>query len=257
MAKIGCKYPCFAPIVSDASASALPTYSAGASIGELVAANLTIQLASGKLYADDGISESIDEFMSGTVAMETDEMSDATASMIYGCDVTDGEVIYNVDDTPVYGGLAYYKTVMIDGVRKYQCYFYPKVKAILGNDNAQTKGSSITFQTNSTSFEVFKSKNGDWRRTETFTTEAAAIAWVQDKLSVATWYLVTVAVNGSGVSTDKTGKNYVAAGANLVITVTGSPTVLSDNGTTFTLTDGAYTISTMAADHVVLIGKSA
>jgi len=256
MSKIGCKYPVFAPFATEPD-DALPTYSAGAVIGGLILANLTLQKASGELYYDDGLGESVDEFMSGDLAVETDDMSDSVTSLAYGCAISDGELTDNVNDTAPYGGLAYYKTILKDGVTKYQGFFYPKVKATLGNDNAQTKGNSITFQNSSTSFKIYKTKTGDWRKRETFTTEAAAIAWVQSKLSVATWYTVNVAVNGSGVSTDKTGINYVAAGASIVITVTGSPTVLSDNGTTFTLTNGAYTIATMAADHVVLIGKSA
>lgn len=256
MAKIGCKYPCFAPIATEPAAS-LPTYSSGAVIGSLVSANRTVQLASGKLYGDDDVVESIDEFMSGNIAMDTDDMEDAPTALIYGCAVDSGEVVYNKDDTPPYGGLAFYKTIVKNGVRKFQCYFYPKVKAILGNDNVQTKGNAITFQNTSTSFEIFKAKNGDWLRTETFTTEAAAIAWVQSKIAVATWYVVNVLVSGSGISADKDGKNYVAAGEDLVITVTGTPTSLFDNSVVISLTDGAYTVSEIAADHEVVFIKTA
>ena len=38
----------------------------------LVKADLSITLASGQLYADDQLAESVDEFVSGSVAMETD-----------------------------------------------------------------------------------------------------------------------------------------------------------------------------------------
>lgn len=59
---------------------------------------------------------------------------------------------------------------------------YPRVKAVLGNDNAATKADSITFGTNSTTFTVFRCNSDDWRITEELTTEAAAKAWVKEQL---------------------------------------------------------------------------
>ena len=62
-------------------------------------------------------------------------------------------------------------------------YFYPRVKAILGNDSAATKADSITFGTNSTTFTVFRCNSDDWRITEELATEAEALAWVKEKLT--------------------------------------------------------------------------
>lgn len=256
MSKIGCKRPIFAPFATEPD-NALPTYSGGAIVGGLISANLTLQKASGELYFDDGLGESIDEFMSGDLAMETDDMSDAVVSLAFGCAITGGELTDNVNDSAPYGGLAYYKTIIKDNVKKYQCYFYPKVKAMLGNDSAQTKGNSITFQNSSTSFKIYRAKNGDWRKRETFLTEAAAIAWCESKLAIATWYEVNVMVQGTGLTTNKTGVNYVAAGSSLAITVTGVPTSMFDNSVAITLTDGAYTIPAMAANHEVVFVKTA
>lgn len=186
MATFGAKYPRFNTIASEPE-GALPVYAATdpVTIGRLVKADLTVALASGKLYADDELAESVDEFSSGSIAMETDDMEDDVAAVVYGCTVTDKEVNFKRGDSPPMGGLAYYKVLMRRGVKYFKGYFYPRVKAALGNDTAQTKADSITFGTTSTTFTVFGANSDDWRITSTFTTEAEARAWVDEKLKGA------------------------------------------------------------------------
>ena len=186
MASFGAKNPYFNTI-KDEPEGALPTYDTAGpvKIGRLVKADLTVSLASGKLYADDELAESVDEFSSGSVAMETDDMVDDVAGKVYGCEVAGKEVHYKAGDSAPLGGLAYYKVLMRKSVKLFKGYFYPRVKAILGNDSAATKADSITFGTNSTTFTVFRCNSDDWRITEEFDTEAEAIAWVKEKLTPA------------------------------------------------------------------------
>ncbi len=182
MASFGAKYPYFNPVAEEPE-GALPVYKGEpVRVGRLVKADLTVNLASGKLFADDGLAESVDEFSSGSIAMETDDMEDAVAAVVYGCSVEENEVHYNVGDDPPAGGLAYVKKLMRRKKVLYKGYFYPLVKAALGNDTAQTKTDSITFGTNSTTFTVFACETGDWRFTEEFQTEAEAVAWIKEKL---------------------------------------------------------------------------
>ena len=175
MAKFGAKYPCFCKDGEDE----------GVILGKLVSANLTVNLASGELYADDILAEQASEFASGSLALETDDMTDAVAGVVYGATVADGVVTYKSTDTAPYGVLAYYKVLMRSGTKYYQGYCYPKAKAAIGNDNAQTKGSSITFQTTQTTFTIFADAGTNaWRETKTFSTESDAIAWVKSKVSI-------------------------------------------------------------------------
>lgn len=186
MASFGAKNPYFNTIKEEPEGT-LPAYDEAGpvKIGRLVKADLTVSLASGKLYADDELAESVDEFSSGSVAMETDDMVDDVAGKVYGCEVTDKEVHYKAGDSAPLGGLAYYKVLMRKGVKLFKGYFYPRVKAVLGNDSAATKADSITFGTNSTTFTVFRCNSDDWRITEEFDAEAEAIAWVKEKLTPA------------------------------------------------------------------------
>lgn len=183
MASFGAKYIRFNQIAEEPDGQ-LPIYKKGGTVtlGRLVKADLTVNLASGKLHADDELAESVDEFSSGSLVAETDDMEDDSAAAVYGCTVTDGEVHFKRGDSPPMGGLAYYKVLMRKGVKFFKGFFYPRVKAALGNDTAQTKGDSITFGTNSTTFTIFGSNSDDWRIWKVLKTEDEAKAWVDEKL---------------------------------------------------------------------------
>lgn len=175
MAEFGCKMPCF---LADGQ-------NAGINFGRLVSANLTLTMATGELYADDALDEGVTEFISGSIAMETNDITDEHAAIIYGCTVESGEVTYNTEDAAPAGVLGYYKCLMRNKKKYFKAIVYPCVKAAIGNDNAQTKGSSITFATVSTTFTVMSDGNGVWRKTKTFESEADAIAYIKNACRIA------------------------------------------------------------------------
>ena len=184
MAGFGAKYIKFNPI-KETPKNALPVYadSAPVQLGALVKADLSITSASGKIFGDDELAESIDEFSYATLGVETVDMMDEVASVVHGCTVEDKLVHYKYGDTPPEGGVAYYKVLMRGGKKFFKGIYHPRAKAALGNDSAQTRTDSITFTTTSTSFTVFACNSGDWRLTETFDIEADAIAWVDKMLA--------------------------------------------------------------------------
>lgn len=187
MAAFGAKYIKYAVIKTEEE-NKLPAYDAQKTkmIGSLVKADLTVNFASGELYADDLLAEKAEEFISGNIAVEVDELDDEVASVIYGATVNEqNEKVDNTGDNAPYGGLGYIKTLMKKGTKYYRAYYYPKVRAALGNDNTATKSSSITFSTTPVNFTVYEPKTGDWRYTKKFDTEAEAKAWIDSKLSSA------------------------------------------------------------------------
>ena len=188
MAQFGAKRPRFAPVATTPE-GALPTYNFEkvVTIGKLVKADLSLTNASGELYADDGLAEKIDMFASGSLALETDDKTDEVHAAIHGAtlDETTSEVTDSDADVAPRGGLAYYKVIIRNGVRYFKGVFHPLANAILGNDSAATKGSSITFGTSATTFNIFRCESGAWRMTKEFTgegAEAACIAWCDEKL---------------------------------------------------------------------------
>ena len=155
MAQFGAKRPIFAPTKTTPD-NALPTYDYEkvVTVGKLVKADLTVANASGEIYADDALAEKVDMFASGSLALETDDKTDEVHVAIHGAtkDTESSEVTDSDGDVAPRGGLCYYKVIIRGGVRYFKGVFHPLVKAILGNDSAATKGSSITFGTSATTF---------------------------------------------------------------------------------------------------------
>jgi hypothetical protein len=188
MAQFGAKRPRFAPVATTPE-GALPTYNyeKAVTIGKLVKADLSLSNASGELYADDGLAEKVDMFASGSLALETDDKTNEVHAAIHGATLNEetSEVTDSDADVAPRGGLTYYKVIVRNGERIFKGVFHPYVSAVMGNDSASTKGSSITFGTSSTSFNVFRCNSGAWRITKEFTgdsAEAACIAWCDEKL---------------------------------------------------------------------------
>lgn len=185
MAQFGAKRPRFAPVATTPD-DALPTYNfeSVVTIGKLVAANLTVNNASGELYGDDALAEKIDMFASGSLELQTDDKTAEVHAALHGAtlDELKDELTDSDSDVAPRGGLAYYKVLIRNGVRVYQGVFHPLVNAILGNDSAATKGSSITFGTSTTTFTVFRCNSGAWRIRKEFNSEAGVIAWCDEKL---------------------------------------------------------------------------
>lgn len=190
MAQFGAKCPMFAPVKTEPK-NALPTYDTLFEVGDMVKADLTVNMATGELYANDKLKEQLSEFASGTIALETDDMTNEVAAKIYGATGgtnESGELIFNSGDTPPYGGFGYYKVLLRSGERVYKGCFYPKVRAALGNDTAPTRGNSITFGTTPTTLTVFPCNTGDWRIMKEFTgadAEASVVTWLETKLGKA------------------------------------------------------------------------
>lgn len=193
MAQFGAKRPRWAPVKNEPE-NALPEYlyEKVVTLGKLVRADLTVTNASGELYADDALAEKVDMFASGSLALDTDDMIAEVYVPVFGATKDEGgdtgAVTDKDSDVAPIGGIVYYKVLIRNGIRIYQGVFLPRVKAILGNDTAATKGNSITFGTTSTTFTVFRCNSGAWRVRKEFTgenAEAEVIKWCEKKLGQA------------------------------------------------------------------------
>lgn len=239
MAKFGLKYPCFKPHGE----------STGVVLGKAVAANLTITNAEGEIFADDALAESESRFASGSLATELDDMTDAVASKVYGHTVADGELTANVDDEAPEGVLGYYMAVKRGGVVYYIARAYQRAQAQLGNENSQTRGGSITFQTTNTTFKIKPDDNGDWKMQKTFTTEAAARAWVNTKCAItdtSSNRLSSLKIGNLTLSPafDPDVTSYTAATSNATNTITA---VAESSNATIEIKNGATTVNNGSA----------
>ena len=253
---MGLKYLAWAQQATEPT-NAVPTYSAGKVIGKMVSANLAIENNEGELYADDMLAEYISEFKSAEFTAEVDNIPLADQATIYGAAYVGDEFKASKDDTPPFGAIGGYQVLMVGGVRKYRAWFFPKVKATMPDWDGTTRGDSITFGTQPIQMKVMAPAYGPWYYLKEFTTEAAAKAYVDTKLGVATWYNIDVQVQGAGAGESATpvGITAVAASGTFELAVAGTVTALYDNGveSKASIAGGKYTLSSVSAAHTIAV----
>ena len=111
-------------------------------------------------------------------------MSDEVAAGVFGARMNEnGEKIDNSGVSAPCGGLAYYKCLSKNSKKFWRGYFYPKVRAAMGNDSANTKANSITMTYTPITFTVNEPETGDWRYVKSFDREQDVIAWIDRKLA--------------------------------------------------------------------------
>ena len=147
MAKIGLKYPVAAPLKADGK-----TYDTGFVIARAIKASVTANNNDVKLYADDGIAES------------------DTAS---------------VNDISPFLGVGFYGEVIRDSKPSYMAKWLRKVKFAEPNDETDTRGETVAFQTPTIEGTVFQSDDGVWKEQAEFATEEEAVAWLNQKANIA------------------------------------------------------------------------
>lgn len=151
------------------------TYAAPAVIGKAVSASMSPELNDAKLYADDSLAESDTTFNRGTLSLVIADDDDATLAALLGrtIDPTNGIVRKN-DDVAPYVGVGRVITKIVGGEYKYKAEFLCKVKFKDTIPEENTKGESVEFQTVPLEGDVATLPNGEWSRTKTFDTKAAA-----------------------------------------------------------------------------------
>ena len=188
MAQMGLKYMAWAPIATETDTT-VPTYTANKAItvGKMISLNVAISNSEGELYADDMLAEYASEFSSAELTAEVDNISLENQATILGATYSEEDGFSAAaDDTAPYGGVGGYQVIMVGGSKKYRGWFYPKAKASMPDLEGSTKGSSISFGTQSLKLKVTAPKFGGWYYAKEFDTEDAAKTWVDTKLGNTT-----------------------------------------------------------------------
>ena len=192
MATIGIKHPVYA-VISTMNTGAKPTYTAAKSgiLGKATKADVTLNFAEGSLYADDSLAEYATKFQNGTIAAGFDELTPQKYADILGyrIDATGGTSILRkgAKDAAPHVGFGYYKTKVIDGVKKYEAKVFYNCVFKENGDNAETAADSINFQTielSATVLPVIGFNEDDYMEEQLFTTEAAAVTFLHSELGI-------------------------------------------------------------------------
>lgn len=259
MAKYGAQYPYVTRIATEPK-GALPTYkSDGRTIGKLNKLSLSLNMASGEIYGDDGLAEKVEEFVSGTGTLTTTDLLPADYGYITGATVdgSTGEVTDAGSDSAPLFGLGYVVVLRRSGATVYRACWLPKVQAAKPGEEANTKSSSLSLSGHDIALTIYAANNGKWRMMQDCSTLASAQAWILQKAGAGQAYTVTIAKSGSG-EVEPLGTVCAASGTSLEISV-GTPTKLYDNGEdkTSAVASGKYTVASIAADHEITVVYSA
>ena len=143
MATIGLDMLYFAPITEDENGE--ETYGTPAKLAKAMTADLSVELAEATLYADDGASEIVKEFKSGTLSLGIDDIGNSIASVLTGATIDSNNVVISASEdggNPVAIGFRAKKS---NG--KYRYFWLYRVKFGIPSTSLATKGDSITFST--------------------------------------------------------------------------------------------------------------
>ena len=173
------------PIVGKRTAAG--TYSDTAALGKAVSFSDTPNVATAELYGDDSLAESDKSVTKSALVLGTTDIPDAMQEMIYGHTKSDaGEVTSKSDDDAGYCGLGLIGVKKVDGERKFEARWYPKVQFEDPETSINTKGESTEFQTPSTNATAMPEDDGTWRTVESFATEAEALTYINGKFGKTT-----------------------------------------------------------------------
>ena len=245
----------FAPITAEPAASH-PTYGSVLDMGANVKSYLSVNTAAGSIYGDDEELYYDESFVSAQIDAETTQDDLSINAALQGHTYATGLETSNKDDRSPYGGYAAIRhLVNKQGKHIYRAMVFYKTKPMASSekDEADTKKEGFDPKMYAVSLKVTCDNTGDWRDREDFDTLAQAESWISTKIGAGTSKVVRVAVHGSGTVTPMV--SVVASGSNVELAVSGSPTALYDNGTdkTSSISSNKYSISSIAADHEVVV----
>lgn len=184
MAKIGLNNFRFA--VATVAADGSITYGGAQTPGKAVSFNFEPAKSDATLYADDGVAERDTRVTGGTATMGIDRLDDNTISTLLGHTIDDGEVISNQNDVAPYVSVGRVARLMVGGVQKFRATFFALCQFSEPSDSDNTLGESVEFSTYELEGAVIMPKSGDWRKEQTFDTQADAVAYLEGLMAAPT-----------------------------------------------------------------------
>ena len=135
------------------------TYASPKPLAKAISAELSVEVAEAILYADDGPSEIVKEFKSGTLTLGVDDLGTEAAAALTGAILdANGVLISSSEDggTPV---AIVFRAARSNGT--FQCFWLYRVKFALPSTTLATKADSITFSTPSIEGTILRRNKPD------------------------------------------------------------------------------------------------
>lgn len=188
MAKIGLRYPVFAPITDD-NDGAMPTYGTGVVSGKAISADVSWTRSDTRLYADDTVAEVDNSITGGTLTFGVDDLTDdVQVAMLNVRQGENGEYIEGADAGQP-GGFGYIRVQQLRGAVKFIAYWIYKIVFTPSDETGATKGETTDWQTptiNGEMMGIYQNGNtADFRAHKSFDSYEAAKAWIDGKANIA------------------------------------------------------------------------
>lgn len=191
MPTIGLRYPVYSPLTED-DVAGTHSYGVGKVAAKAVKVDMSLNIAESVFYADDAASESVKEFVDGTMTFTPDELSAAvkkewldnkTETATVGTEQV--EVLISTDeDLPGYFGFGFILPQVKSGTRMYRAIIFTKVQFGEPNESVETKGTQINWQTPTIQGKLFRRIDGAWKKEITVSSLATAKAWLAQELNI-------------------------------------------------------------------------
>ena len=143
MSTIGLDSLYYAKITEDANGD--ETYSPPIKLAKAMTAELSVELAEATLFADDGASEIVKEFKSGTISLGIDDLGVTAAQDLTGAKIDNNHVVISTSNDSCEPVAIGFRAKKSNG--KYRYYWLYRLKFGIPGASLQTKGDSITFST--------------------------------------------------------------------------------------------------------------
>lgn len=184
MAYYGLSNPIIAKRTEDVGGD---TYSDGFQCGKAVETSVTPNYSEASLYGDNTLAEYAKEFSNADVSLGVTTLPAEAITVVFGHtkDTESGEITYGAGDAAATVGYGFYVTEVVNSVNSYVACWLPNVKFTEAAESYTTKGGSIEFQNPTLEGKASADSDGNWKYKKTFTTEAAAIAWLKEKAEIA------------------------------------------------------------------------
>ena len=159
MATIGVRDLFYATVKENGDSA--ETYGDPVRMAKAIQAQMSTTTAEAKLFADDAVDESVKEFVSGQLTLNTNDLEPVHQAYLLGQKMdSTGVVFASGDDEAPYVAVGF-RATKTGGKFKY-IWLY-KVKFGIPDENYQTKGENIAFQTPSIVGTYIKRKDGEWK----------------------------------------------------------------------------------------------
>jgi hypothetical protein len=191
--KLGLQYPVCAPLTETVAANGTVTVTVGTGMvmGKLMAQSTSLNLAEANGYADDGLDESVREFVSGTISETINDLIAAVETAITGATAATGTgtegLVNGSEDTAPWMRHGLIEVHLIGGVKKYKTKVYYRVKFAAPDDDNSTKGESASLSGVSLSGVLSRDQaTGNWRDIRWHDTLAAAKTYINGLCGIST-----------------------------------------------------------------------